>query len=115
MTLRPIGIAQTRMQGGSMKMLIIVYKEQFNEDIHELLEKNSVKAYSQIPTIFGKGDAGWIEDSRWQQGANSCIFAALADEQIERLNIAFHQFDQKHKQSHGEALHAFALPCERLL
>lgn len=99
-----------------MKMLVVVYGKMLEEGILKLLEENEVKAYSEVPRVFGSGEAGRVEDSRHYPGMNASIFVALPEEKIAALSAAFREF-LKLKHDHGRPvpLRVFSIPCEQLV
>lgn len=100
-----------------MKMLVITYNHLLDEQIKKLLQDNHTKGYSEIPRVYGSGEVGVVEDSRHAPGYNSCIFAAIPDEQVPSLLAAMVELKEEHQRQYKRPiqLHAFSYPCEQLL
>ncbi len=96
-----------------MKMLILVYSQFLTEDVHAVLKRLDVKGYTEVPKVFGMGELGRAEDSRYAPGHNLCIFAALPDDDIPPLVDAFKALSEGKKKEYGKpaALHAFVTNC----
>jgi len=68
-----------------MKMMMIIVDEQFRDNVEVVLEKHSVKGYSEIPMVLGEGQTGKKLGSRLHPGANSIVFSIVMAEKVERI------------------------------
>lgn len=100
-----------------MKMLLVVYRYYLEDDVQGLLAKLGVTAFSEAPKVLGVGEAGKVADSHIWPGHNSCIFAALPEDQIQQIVVALRTFSEDHRAQTGKPapLRAFVLPCEQVI
>jgi len=101
-----------------MKMLLIVFRESLEEEIHGLLQEHHVKAFTELHKVGGTGETGAAFHSFSWPGVNSMILTALSDDEAKRLVEGFKMFrDQRAQQQHGAKipLRVFVLPCEQLV
>jgi hypothetical protein len=101
-----------------MRMLLLVFRQSLDKDLHEMLEELDVKAFTEAPKVFGIGEAGTAFNSMTWPGSNCMILAAMEDEQatpvVERL-VEFRDCLAE-KQHHAKVpLRVFSLPCVRLI
>jgi nitrogen regulatory protein PII len=101
-----------------MKMLMIVFRESLEEEILRLLKELGVKAFTELPSVVGAGEAGAAFHSFTSPGANSIVLTALSEDQTDRVVKGLHAYrDQLSQRQHGAAipLRAFILPCEQVV
>jgi nitrogen regulatory protein PII len=101
-----------------MKMLMIVFRESLEEDIMKRLKELGVKAFTELPSVIGAGEAGAAFHSFATPGANSIVLTALSEDQADRVVKGLHAFrEQLTQQQHGAyiPLRVFALPCEQVV
>lgn len=98
-------------------MFLVVYRYYLEEKIQALLAGLGVTTFSEAPKLLGVGEAGKVQDTHIWPGHNSCIFAVLPDQEIDRLVRAFNEFSKKHEEEIGKPapLRAFLLPCEQVV
>jgi len=101
----------------SQKMLLVVYSEFLETLVRDRLEQARVTAFSELPRLLGRGEAGPAEDTRIWPGHNCAIFAVLPETEVERVVQAFRDLvaEQQGGRTHGVPLRAFVLPCEQLI
>jgi hypothetical protein len=97
-------------------MLLIVYRESLEEEIHALLSTHHVKA--ELHKVGGTGETGAAFHSFTWPGVNGLILTALQDGEAERVEEGFRVFCKKrcHEQ-HGAKipLRVFVLPCSQMV
>lgn len=96
-------------------MLLIVFRESLEEEIHALLKEHGVKAFTELHKVSGIGNTGAAFHSFTWPGVNGMILTALPDEEATRVAEGFRSFrDQRVKAQHGAKLplRAFILPCD---
>lgn len=100
-----------------MKMLIVIYNVLLDEQVKKILHEKGVRGYSEIPRVYGAGEAGAVEDSRHLPGYNASIFAALGDEQIGPVVESLREFSEEHHTQYHRPmpLRAFVTPCDQVL
>jgi len=97
-----------------MKMLLIVFRESLEEEIHGLLNQHQVKAFTELHKVGGTGETGAAFHSFSWPGVNGMILTALPDDEAEHLIEGLKGFrDQRTQQQHGVKipLRVFVLPC----
>ena len=97
-----------------MKMLLIVFRENLEEEIHGLLQSHDVKAFSELHKVAGTGATGAAFHAFSWPGVNGMILTALPEDEADRVVEGFKAFrDQRVQQQHGAKLplRVFVLPC----
>lgn len=99
------------------KMFLVVYRYYLEERVQALLSRLQVRSFSEAPKLLGVGEAGKVQDSHVWPGHNSCVFAVLPAEEIDRLVEAFRDLSRSHEKELGKPapLRAFVLPCEQVV
>ena len=101
-----------------MKMLLIVFRESLEEEILALLKQLGVKAFTELPSVVGTGEAGAAFQSFASLGANSMILTAVAEGHAEQVIKGLYAYrEQLTQRQHGAyvPLRVFALPCEQVV
>ena len=101
-----------------MKMLVIVFRESFVEQIHALLNDYEVAAYSELHNVTGKGATGLTSQFFLAPTTNRMILTAVSDQLAYRLIDAFVRFRSEQEAVQGDnivPLHVFLLPCEQVV
>lgn len=101
-----------------MKMLLLVFRDSLEEEIHRLLNKLGVQAFTEITKVSGTGEAGAAFHSFTWPGANMMILTALTEDHAERVVEGLKAFrDELAQQQHGSKipLRVFVLPCEQVV
>jgi hypothetical protein len=95
-------------------MLLIVFRESLEEEIHALLNDHGVKAFTELHKVVGTGETGAAFHSFSWPGVNEMILTALQDDQAERMVEGLKAFrDERLQEQHGAKIpmHVFVLPC----
>jgi len=98
----------------AMKMLLILFRESLEEEIHGLLKELHVKAFTELHKVGGAGEAGAAFHSFAWPGSNAMVLAALPEDHADRVVEGLKAFrDQRAQQQHGVKLplRVFVLPC----
>lgn len=101
-----------------MKMLLIVFRDSLEEEIHGLLNDLGVKAFTELHKVGGTGETGAAFHSFTWAGMNALVLTALPEDQAERVAKGLKEFrDQRIQQQHGAKipLRVFVLPCEQVV
>lgn len=101
-----------------MRMLLIMFRDSLEDEIHQLLKHEDVKAYTVIPSVQGMGEAGQAFGALTSAGMNSMIFIALPQKRAVHLAEAFAKIrDQMAEHQHGAKIpmRLFMLPCEQMI
>lgn len=95
-------------------MVLIVYREYFEERLRQLLDELRIDQFSETPHILGGGDAGRAEDSSVWPGHNRAIFTVQEPKTALRLVAAVKELvAEETERRHGGAvaIKAFVFPC----
>jgi hypothetical protein len=98
-----------------MKMLLIVYRESLEEEIHGLLQQHGVSAFTELQHVAGAGETGRAFHSFTWPGTNGLILTALPDTEANRLLQGLKSYrDERVKEQHGAKfpLRVFTFPCD---
>ncbi|MDE3241361.1 MAG: hypothetical protein KGO52_01415 [Nitrospirota bacterium] len=110
-----------------MKMLLLIFRQPLEHDLLQLLEELDVKAFTEVPKVFGMGETGAAGQSFGWPGYNAMVLAAMGEEQAERVVQRLKKFhDHLAQQQHMSTLKPstqwgkvpiklFAIPCELLI
>lgn len=101
-----------------MKMLMIIFRHSLESDLLELLKEIEVKAFTEAPNVLGVGETGRTHESFGWPGRNSMIWAAMEEEQADRVVTQLKAFrDGLSQRQHGAKIpmRLFAIPCECLI
>ena len=101
-----------------MKMLLIVFRESLQEEIHALLTQYGVSAFSELHNVIGAGETGAAFHAFSGSGANDMILTAMSEDLADRVVEGFKLFrDQRVHELHVARipLHVFVLPCLQAL
>lgn len=101
-----------------MKMLMIVFRESLEEDILKRLKELGVKAFTELPSVIGAGEAGAAFHSYTSPGTVSIVLTALAEDHAEQVIKGLRAYrDQLTQRQHGAyiPLRVFVLPCEQVV
>jgi nitrogen regulatory protein PII len=101
-----------------MKIVMIVFRASMEEDVLRLLADLGVKAFTDVPKVFGLGESGRAFASFGQPGSNAMILAALDDAEAALLVDGLKEFHRRSaRDQHGAKipLRAFVIPCVQAL
>jgi hypothetical protein len=99
-----------------MKMLLLVFQQSLNQELHKLLDDLDVKAFT--PNVFGMEEAGTAFSSLARPGSNSMILAGIEEELVDLVVARLKTFrDQLVQRQQGAKMlmQVFILPCEPVL
>jgi nitrogen regulatory protein PII len=97
-----------------MKMLMMIFRASLEGEVLELLEELGVKAFTELQRVGGAGETGSALDSYDWPGVNTMIFAAMVEDQADRVVQRFKAYrDQRVQEQEGLKLpfRVFVLPC----
>jgi hypothetical protein len=101
-----------------MQMVMIVFRNSLEKDVLAVLRELDVAAYTDLPKVFGVGEAGMAFHSFTWPGFNSMILAALDDVHASQLVRALENFrDSARARQEGATipLRVFVLPCTQAI
>lgn len=100
-----------------MKMIIIVYRESLEEEMHGLLQEHGVNAFTELHKVGGVGETGAAFHSFTWPGVNSMILTALPEEKAEQVAEGLRVFHDRRIQEHKVQipLRVFVLPCVQVV
>lgn len=98
-----------------MKMLTIVYNTSCEEEIRNILEDRGVRHFTQIPKVFGHGEAGAVEGSLLCPGQNAMILVALPDEEARSVAQTVRELVLGTGGCGCVPIRAFLIPCEQVV
>ncbi|TRZ95349.1 hypothetical protein D4R78_03765 [bacterium] len=92
------------------KMIMLVYNEAIEQEVTEALEACSLKNYTKINAVFGRGNTSGthLGNDIWP-GRNNLLYVACDDQQAKEAIIKVREL--KKKLGH-EGVKAFILPIE---
>ncbi len=96
-----------------MRLLFIVCEANVDERIMEFIAQAGATGYTRLTDAFGNGEHGRREGSPIWPGLNSVIFAAVTDEQAERLTELIEGL--RVERAHRVAIRVFSVPAEQLV
>ena len=99
------------------RMLVIIYRDHFEDRIQEICAKQGVDAFSEVPRVFGSGRAGRAEDSHLWPGVNRILLTVPPDGSCEAMVSALAAFVDEEVRRRGEpvGIKAFVIPCEEVV
>jgi hypothetical protein len=101
-----------------MKMLMIVFRESLEQDVMKHLRELGVRAFTELPSVVGSGEAGPAFHTFASPQANSIVLTALTDDQAENVINGLRIYrDQLAQRQHGAyiPLRVFTLPCDQVV
>jgi nitrogen regulatory protein PII len=98
-----------------MKMLLIVYNTSCEEEIRSVLKDRGVRHFTQIPKVFGQGEAGAVEGSLLCPGQNAMVLVVLPDEEAHRVAEAVRELVLGTGGCGCVPIRAFLVPCEQVV
>ena len=99
-----------------MKMLLLVFRSTFNDEVLRLLDELKLPGYTETAQVYGTGSQGRVFDSHAWPGYNSMVLSALGERDAGRVVRAMKEFSGKRaKDGEQVPMRIFAVPCEQLL
>ncbi len=93
-----------------MKMVVIAYNEAIDIEVMEILGRCSVRNYTKMTGVFGKGEVSGthLGNDIWP-GRNNVLYVACEETQAKQLMI---QIKEARKKLGKEGIKAFVLSVE---
>ena len=101
-----------------MKMLTIVCREQFEDEVLVLFNALGITGYTVVHDVGGSGETGAVSVTHTSSGANKLILVALDDNRMAALVQAVKQLQGRlveESSGHPVPFKAFLLPCEPIV
>lgn len=95
-----------------MKMLLVIYDAGIDEDLHGVLKRTGISAWTKLTGATGAGAQGNRFGTQIWPGTNNLLWIALADERVRDLVGALE--DLKASYLKPPALQIFTFPAEEL-
>jgi hypothetical protein len=108
----------TSRMATDMQMVMIVFRNSLEDEVLAVLRGLDVIAYTDLPKVFGVGEAGMAFHSFVWPGFNSIILAALEDGDAARLVrglVTFRDAARARQDGATIPLRVFVLPCDQAL
>ena len=95
-----------------MKMLMVIYNEAIDEEVMEILGKCSMKNYTKITNVYGRGSSSGthLGNDVWP-GKNNLLYAACENAQAKNMLSCIREL---RKTLAHEGIKAFLLPLEEV-
>lgn len=97
---------------------MIVFRDSLEQDVMKVLKELGVKAFTEMPSVVGSGEAGPAFHSLVVPQTNAMVLTALEDDQADRVVAGLRAYrEELTKRQHGAyiPLRVFALPCEQVV
>jgi hypothetical protein len=101
-----------------MKLVVLTFRNSLDLEVRKLLEKEEIRAYTEICKVHGIGEAGPAFGSFTWPGENSVILLVLPKERADNMVKAFGALrDRLTKEQHNAKIpmKLFVLPCEQII
>ena len=99
-----------------MKMLLLVFRSTFNDEVLGILDGLKLPGYTETPRVYGTGALGRVFDSHAWPGYNSMVLSAMSESDTKRVAAAMKEFlDSRAEEGEQVPISIFAVPCEQLL
>lgn len=101
----------------SQRMLLVIYSEFLETVVRDCLARERITAFSELPLVLGRGEAGAAEDTRIWPSHNCAVLTVLPGAEAGRLVQAFRDVvaEQQQRRTTPVPLRAFVLPCEQVI
>ena len=95
-----------------MKMVMITYNEALEDEIMDFLEKNSIKNYTKMTKVYGRGTASGthLGNDIWP-GLNNILYIACKDDEARHLASGVSDL---RKTLGKEGVKAFVMPIDEI-
>src|SRR5919199_762814 len=103
--------------GVAMKLYLILYPKELEEEIIETLEAAGVPGYTEFPKLIGRGRRIRHFDNPIWPGATGAVFTVIRPDQADSLVPPFRALNQQlDERSNGlYGLHMFSWPCRQVI
>ena len=98
-----------------MKMLTIVCREQFEDEVLAVFDTLKISGYTVVHGVGGSGETGAVSVTHPSYERNKLMFVALDDERMDLLVKGLKQLLARlveERMGHAVPLKAFVQPCE---
>jgi nitrogen regulatory protein PII len=98
-----------------MKMLTIVCREQFEDEVLVLFKSLEVSGYTVLHGVGGSGETGAVSVTHTSHDRNKLLLVALDDDRMAPLLQAVKQLQARlvqERMGHAVPFKAFLQPCE---
>ena len=96
-----------------MKMVMIIYPENRNEELIEMIAKHDIHAYSELKEVTGEGATGKKFGSRIWPDKSVLVFTVISSEKKDELLADLRKCSEL--LFPGEGMSAFVLPVETVI
>ena len=96
-------------------MVAIVFRESLADELHALLKRCHIVAYTELQGAFGSGGSGTALGTFLQPGQNSLLFTVVSERQAQHLRDGFVATRDKLQEAQRGAeipMKLFVLPVE---
>lgn len=99
------------------RMLLLVYRDDFEERIRDLLDELDVRAFTEVPRLLGGGETGRAEESHAWPGFNRALFTVLAPDRLLTVLTALRGLirEEETKRKGPVGIRGFTLPADLVL
>ncbi len=101
-----------------MKMLTIICREQFEDEVLVLFDRLAVTGYTVVHKVGGSGETGAVSVTHTSSGGNKLFLVALPDDRMAALVQAVKELQARlvsESEGHPVPFKAFLLPCEPIV
>ena len=102
-----------------MKMLTIVCREKFEDEVLVMFDSLGITGYTVVHGVGGSGETGAVSvTSAWSHGKNKLLLVALDDDRMTTLVEAVRKLQARLVQEHSGhqvPFKAFLQPCELIV
>lgn len=101
-----------------MQMVMLVFRSSLKEQVHALLHRCGVKAFTEVNETVGYGQTGPAEGLAFYPGTNLVILVALDDDHRTRITAAVTAWcaeSEKHPGWQKPSIRVFAWPCTQIV
>ncbi|GKS57919.1 hypothetical protein YTPLAS18_14460 [Nitrospira sp.] len=99
----------------TLKMVAIVFRESLGDELHALLKRCHIVAYTELQGALGAGGSGTALGTLLQPGQNSLLLTVVSDRQAQHLKDGFVATLEKLQEAQRGAeipMKLFILPVE---
>ncbi|MDL1955561.1 MAG: transcriptional regulator [Candidatus Desulfofervidus auxilii] len=96
-----------------MKVIIIIYHVEYDEELMAILEKTGIKNYSKLERVLGKGKNSEprLDTAVWP-GFNNALIIGVNEEEKETLLKELKKYSDKRQ---GKGICVFIMPLEKII
>lgn len=101
-----------------MQMVMLVFRASLKEQVHALLHRCDVKAFTEVNETVGYGQTGPAEGLAFYPGTNSVILVALDADHQERVTkavTAWCEDTARHPGWQKPSIRVFSWPCTQIV